>query len=309
LLHDETFTEDNRARLVKTADVFGQEVRFVDVSKSMEQMGGDIDKIGGVFSRGTLFRLLIPDLPELTNLSKIIYLDCDVVVNLDIAELWNIDISNLALAAVPDVVLVRRNRQRLRGRVRSWAMRYDAQNYFNAGVLSMNLDRIRRSHKNMPKEAETFLRRYRLCADYPDQDFLNAAFRGQILYIDERFNRITDHRNVENAILHLTGGGKRPWILHPWGPRDYLYWDCFARSEWRDQVVPAILDMYAQSEYLHLQTSDCVKFCANRLKREVVINGLLRAAKNVATCLVEIFYRMREAKGKNRRAENTKGRT
>lgn len=31
---------------------------------------------------------------------KVIYLDCDVLVNMDIAELWNIDLNGYYLAAV-----------------------------------------------------------------------------------------------------------------------------------------------------------------------------------------------------------------
>jgi lipopolysaccharide biosynthesis glycosyltransferase len=293
LLHDETLTEDNRERLARTGEVFGQEVRFVDVSEPMVQFGGGIDKICGACTRAALYRLLIPNLPELTDVSKIIYLDSDVVVNLDIAELWNVDIGDFPLGVVTEDWVTEGGRQKVQGQAWLWAMRIDARNYFNSGVLLMNLNRIRQTHDDMAKECVAFLKRYRLCAVSPDQDFLNAAFRGTILCIDGRFNRTMERQNIENAILHF-GGALKPWVPHSWESADYLYWDCFARSEWRDQIVPSMLEMCARDPYSHRHVSDCVKHFLVRLKIKVVTNGLLKAAKSFATCAVEIFYRMGE---------------
>ena len=45
-------------------------------------------------------RLLLPSM--LPDLDKVIYLDCDLVVNQDLKSLWDFDLNNVAVAMVPD---------------------------------------------------------------------------------------------------------------------------------------------------------------------------------------------------------------
>ena len=47
-----------------------------------------------------MFRLFLSDV---LRLPKVIYLDCDIVVEMDIAELWNICLNDYAAAAVREV--------------------------------------------------------------------------------------------------------------------------------------------------------------------------------------------------------------
>ena len=56
---------------------------------------------------GCLFRLLIPDLLECP---KVIYFDCDVLVNLDIRELWDIDLEGNCIGGVRDSKVKKKNR-------------------------------------------------------------------------------------------------------------------------------------------------------------------------------------------------------
>jgi lipopolysaccharide biosynthesis glycosyltransferase len=287
ILCDKTLSKDNRDRFQKTADAFKQEVRFIDVSHSISNIGPKLDEFARSFSRGTLFRLTIPDVLDV---GKVIYLDCDVAVNLDIFELWNIDIEDLSLAAIFDAAIIRA-RRKLHSRVRAWAMRYDGEKYFNAGVLLMNLDRIRREKCNLIEEAIKFFTRYYRCAEFPDQDFLNVFFGNDVRHIDERFNRISDHHNIDNSILHLTGRQK-PWVAPLCEPRDYLYWNTFARSEWQDQTVDAMLEMHKNNDHIHNHTSDCWRHILMRWKKDILINnGVIRWFKDVKICFIELCYR------------------
>ena len=86
-----------------------------------------------VFYRCILASLL----PE--SVSKVLYLDCDILVLDNIDELWNTDISGKALAAVPDSFIV--------NPVHCRRLHYDVSfNYFNGGVLLLNLDYWRENH-------------------------------------------------------------------------------------------------------------------------------------------------------------------
>jgi lipopolysaccharide biosynthesis glycosyltransferase len=264
ILHDETLTDDNRSRFERTAEKFHQDVRFLDVSEAVIKMGDDIDALSGSYTRGSLFRLLIPDVIAV---SKVIYLDCDVAVNLDIAELWSLGSNDFAVTVVmDDTIWCNRKWHR---RIRAWALGYDGQECFCSGVMFMNLDRIREKY-NMVREAHAFFTRYTLGADYPDQDFLNVLFRGDACYIDKRFHRLTDYSDVENSILHLVD---KPWIDPTGAPPDYIYWEIFARSEWRDQIADAVVGMNKNHPYRHRHTSDCWKRLLNNLKKELTVNN------------------------------------
>jgi len=53
-------------------------------------------------SRATYYRLLIPDiLPD--SIDKILYLDCDIIVNASIDNLWNVNLEGYAIAAVKQI--------------------------------------------------------------------------------------------------------------------------------------------------------------------------------------------------------------
>ena len=73
------------------------------------------------------YRLLIPDL--LGHYEKALYLDCDLLIEGDVGELWKQDVRGFLLGAVRNYL--------------SWTMtkyvtdilKLDAADYFNSGVL------------------------------------------------------------------------------------------------------------------------------------------------------------------------------
>ena len=263
ILHDNTLTDDNRSRFERTAEKFRQRVRFINVSEAMAKMGGNIDSVVGDFTRGAMFRLLIPDLLDVP---KAIYLDCDIIVNLDIVELWRLGSEDFSVTVVLDDPNINRKWYR---RVRTWAMGCCCQGYFCSGVIFMNLRRIRERY-NLLESAEFFFERYKLCVDYPDQDFLNVMFQGDACYIDERFQRLTDHRDFENSILHLVG---KPWAYSTGAPSDYMYWEIFARSEWRDQLADAVVGVIMNNPHQHRHTSDCRKKLLRNFREALTVRS------------------------------------
>ena len=260
---------------------------FIDVSDHISRLEIDPDEITQSFSRGSLYRLLIP---ELLDTKKAIYLDCDIAVNTDIAELWSICVDDVSLAAVKDTGIYAK-RKKIHNRLRRWIMSHDEEKYFNSGVLLMNLERIRQKHDLM-EEAVRFLNRYRSCADFPDQDFLNMLFRDDALLIDKRFNKIDNCHDIANTILHLTGKYK-PWTVHQCTPRDYFYWRMFAESEWRDQLVDATLEVYRNNPFSHYHTSDCLKRILKRWKKDILsYNVFVKMARDIMICATEFRCRI-----------------
>jgi len=156
------------------------------------------------------YRLLMPELKP--DVSRAIYLDCDLIVAGDLQDLWNFELGgNYCGAVMEDIRYDRKTYKRLFG----------THPYFNSGVLLLNLDAIRRDFK-----LGDFLeieRAHRADMKYQDQDVLNMAFGGRVAPLDARWN-VTGGR-IETLINTgadgLAGNDKiisSPYIIHYAGP-------------------------------------------------------------------------------------------
>ena len=109
-----------------------------------------------------LFADEIAELPE-----KIIYLDTDIMINGDISKLFNIDISNHELGVVLD----------------RYGHIFIKPDYFNSGMLLMNLKKIR--------ETKLLENVKQICSNkkmsFPDQSALNKCCKNK-LYLPRKFN-------------------------------------------------------------------------------------------------------------------------
>ena len=88
ILHDNTLTDDNRDKFIYLASRYGQAVNFYNVDElCAEKLDEFIEYFptvkGSHVSVGTMYRFLLPEIiaPEI---EKLIYLDSDIIVNLDI---------------------------------------------------------------------------------------------------------------------------------------------------------------------------------------------------------------------------------
>jgi lipopolysaccharide biosynthesis glycosyltransferase len=133
-----------------------------------------------------LHRLLISEIfpPEF---KKVLYLDCDIIINGDISGLWNIDINNYVVAAVEDAVPFSRH---------PVLMMPEKRLYFNSGVLLINLEKW--THLGITDKTLKFMMNFPESCPYSDQDALNA-----ILYND--WLRLPPKYNQQSALHYLPG--------------------------------------------------------------------------------------------------------
>lgn len=192
----------------------------------------------------TYFRLLMPSL--LADIDKVIYLDCDVVVNGSLAELWNTDVDNYALAAVRD---------RINDYVRVYnRLGYNMHDgYVNAGVLLINLKRWRED--NVFDKAKKIAARMPLALKNHDQDIINLLYHGQILMLPFRYNLLEYYLYTEDWLYldhkyypEIIEACKNPVIVHfcmpqkPWhveciNPYRELYYKYRKMTPWPDLVL------------------------------------------------------------------------
>lgn len=208
LLTDSTLTEINREKFLLLAKKYGKKIIFYDVEKfCAEEINLWRQLMPNVAKRhqAILYRLWLPKLID-ADIKKIIYLDSDTIINLDIDELWQLEPGDNALAAVPESA---------NGIDCNFffPICHDgfvkAENYFNSGVLLINVEKFVSAQKNF-LDAMKFAVEHNYL--YVDQDILNYCFDGQTLKLPTKFNNFvlqSRKRNdfvIENKICHFAGG-------------------------------------------------------------------------------------------------------
>lgn len=236
------YDPDNCRRFLTLEDDYDCRIHIIHVTqKEMDALPDG----QGLWSKATYLRLtVLKSLPA--DVTKILYLDGDIIVNTDIAPLWNHHMGDKAAVVVTDINdYLFDNGKRLN----------ISQPYFNAGVMVLDLDRCRQL--DLTDRCIQIISTMRL--DYLDQDALNMVLDGHVVYASLQWNLVTgflltnnlpmippDIRNLaarlasgrRKAIIHYTGEYK-PWLngtfmFHPL----HAVWRRYYRiSPWRDLPI------------------------------------------------------------------------
>ncbi len=156
-----------------------------------------------VYARLMIDRLVGPEV------ERVLYLDCDMLVRADIAELFDTDLGHHPIAAVRDTIgaFIANGRD-----LRNNRDIFDpADPYFNAGMVLIDTARWRAADilgRMEAAHASGVMQRI-----YYDQDLLNLIFKNNWHQLPWRWNTIDArhaHEGLDPAILHYTGDTK-PW--------------------------------------------------------------------------------------------------
>ncbi len=210
----------------------------------------------------TLLRLRLPSV--LRDLDRVVYLDCDLLVLKDIATLYDTDLLNFPLGASLDFWLTGAPPFTPPGWVLEKWHKFltevvrlaDYKAYFNAGVLVMDLNRIRKT--GLILAAEEFLEQTNYKTIFADQDALNHVINGAFVRLDSRWNILgnrseTDFNSADSEIaLSLTLDQSDPWIIHFAGPNKP--WICegqcstlWNRRFWQQAAESAVLPLLVRT--------------------------------------------------------------
>lgn len=158
------------------------------------------------FTLTIYFRLFIPTM--FPQYDKGVYIDSDVVLTDDIANLFDTDIgdnligacNDLSIADTPPLVAYTEN-----------AIGVKKHEYINSGVLLMNLKKMREEH--FEEHFLTLLNTYHFDTIAPDQDYLNAICNGKIYYLDEKWDAMPNDQKPpleKTSLIHYNLFSK-PW--------------------------------------------------------------------------------------------------
>lgn len=123
---------------------------------------------------------------QLIDADRFLYLDADILCDIDASELYRIDMGTRPAGMVPEAPLS--------GAVDRFIAEQlgnsPSEPYFNSGVILVNVVEWRR--QRVSEKAIEYITRYR--PPYHDQSALNAVLHGNIMSLDGRFNCIANMR-------------------------------------------------------------------------------------------------------------------
>lgn len=236
---------ENVLKITNMVNSFHRNVFFIDITNIEGMIGFNINACG--YNITTLARLFIDDLlPK--EVQKILYLDCDIIVNGNIQGLWNTEISSFLIAATPEVYMPFDKKKNI-GLEKS-------DIYYNAGMLLVN--------RKLWKEEclkEQFLDYYKEKNGellYNDQDIINHCCKGRTAIVSPTFNfepnvyyfpyyylkKINSSYFKESKdefkemvknpkIIHFLGD-ERPWVKGNKNPYREIFYYYMEASGWKD---------------------------------------------------------------------------
>lgn len=220
-------SEENKNK-IKAYETENVSIEFVDLSSKLHEIE---DKLytRNYFSNTTYFRLFIPELyPEY---DKVVYIDSDTVTLADIADLYNTDMGDNLIAGIQDgavqaIPVFQEYVEKVVGVI-------DYNNYFNAGIIVMNLKALREY-----KFQEKFL--YMLgkikFEVAQDQDYMNRLCKGRVKLLGFEWNRMPAMGKREGTInlVHYNLGCK-PWYFDDVLYQEY-FWKYAKETEFYDEI-------------------------------------------------------------------------
>ena len=205
---DSGLTSDDRRKVEQLLSELRFPIQWIDVSSDGFQ-GLPVAS----YTIATYNRLFIPEVLPAT-IKKVIYLDCDLLIEGDISELWQQDPGDAYLMAVQGQS---KKRYIATSAIsRSHELKYEVDDpYFNAGILVMNLDQFRQ--RQLAIKALDFIRENISIINNADQDGLNAVSIKHWIQLDPKWNqyakpaRGAPFKRRPGGILHFTAREK-PWL-------------------------------------------------------------------------------------------------
>ena len=234
-------------------------ISFHNVTANMELLSKKLN-VRDYYTLTTYYRLILPK--TFWTIDKAIYLDSDIVVRGDISKLYEYDLGDNLVGAVPDasvqifdefITYVEK------------ALEIPHDKYFNAGVLVMNLKAMREMH--FEKKVEDLVKKVSFKVAQ-DQDLLNVICKGRVLYVPETWNTMPLPPKKDNPdLIHYN------LILKPWKQDDIMYedifWSCAGKYGVAEQLLEFKKNIPEERRLAEKQGIEGVKaLCLYEVKRK-----------------------------------------
>ena len=228
-------------------------VQCIDISHRLEEIKSFLH-LRDYYTGATYYRIFIAGM--FPQYDKALYFDSDTVILGDVAELYNTDIGNNLVGAIPDgaVAVVPEFCTYTKE-----VLDIEAERYFNAGVLLMNLSAFR--EYDFYQKFCKLLKAYQFSVAQ-DQDYLNVLCKGRVKCIGGEWNRMPiggKDKDVPKLIhYNLT--------MKPWHYDNILYqeyfWEYAAGTDDYPLLLQSLKDYSARQKEQDAKSEETLKALA-----------------------------------------------
>ena len=182
------------------------------------------------FTPTIYYRIFLPEM--FPQYDKGIYLDGDIIVLADVAEMFEIDLEGNILAACTDMST---QSNALFCKYFDEAVGVPHEDYFNSGVLLMDFKTMR--DEEFCEHFLYLLNTYDFDTVAPDQDYLNAMCMGRVKKLDIKWNTMPTNVKKEKKpkIVHYNLFFK-PWHYDGTQYEEY-FWEYANKSSFLKEVL------------------------------------------------------------------------
>ena len=230
----------------------------------------------------TFYRFLILDI--LKDYEKVVYLDCDMIIQRDVAELYHTEMGTNLIAAVRDPDFVGQYNgadPETRKYCDTVLKLQDPYRYFQAGVLVLNVKELRNvtDVKTLFEMSDTGIYKY------SDQDILNVICEGYVTYLDMSWNTLTDcngyrwHSVIQRGPYDLLDAyeeaRRHPYIIHyagfqkPWmQPKEDMakyFWEVARTTPYYEEILGQMCRYLSGTAEEKKKTIEKVKVVAKKV--------------------------------------------
>ena len=194
------------------------EISFINIDESLFEDYKNI-KTHSYITLPAYYRLKIASL--LPEVDRIIYFDCDIVINNSLKSLFKINLGSNPFGGVRDI-----NKRMLKKN----------PGYINSGMLVMDLKNMR--EQNVEEELFTWTKEHFDTIKTGDQEIINEALKGRIKIIDDEWNvqssNFTNRSSYTNnpKVIHYVAR-KKPWHWASFSYHRSLYFKYLQLTPWK----------------------------------------------------------------------------
>lgn len=221
-------------------------VEMVQVSRYVDR---ELLYVNQTRTVSTYFRLFAADV--LTQYDRALYLDSDIVVLGDVGELFDMDIGDNLLGGV---VIFHNKPSEIEQQTEYLRKTLDLspEQFFNSGVLSMNLKLFR--DEGTTEKCLVFLREHRQL-HWMEQDVLNGVCKDRVYNLPEKWNRsqfyVEDDLAERGAIgdtiiIHYLTDCK-PWLV-PFRRSHLYFYQYVILTPYKDELTQRLLENNAPAK-------------------------------------------------------------
>lgn len=197
---DGGISEDNKQKILSLKNIKDCIIEFIEIDDSQFEIYTHI-KTHKYVTLQTYYRLNLARM--LPDVNKIIYFDCDMIVNSGLKELFETDLDNSVIAGVLDARVKHK---------KEWKN----SNYINAGMILFDLEKIRK--ENLEEIFVKYTKNNIDNINTGDQDIINFSLNNRIKILPDKWNvQVSGFASRTNFmkkpnIIHYIGCDK-PWIF------------------------------------------------------------------------------------------------